>query len=82
MGRAVGTTDVPGCRSAIVPNKTGLLVPVRDSVSLADALQFLVENPSIRQKYGEEGRNLAKDKFSIEKVVSAHLGLYRDVLKF
>ena len=76
------TTDVPGCRNAIVANKTGLLVPVRDPVSLADALQFLVENPSIRQKYGEEGRNLAKDKFSIEKVVSAHLGLYRDVLKF
>ena len=81
-GRAVVTTDVPGCRNAIVANKTGLLVPVRDPVSLADALQFLVENPSIRQKYGEEGRNLAKDKFSIEKVVSAHLGLYRDVLKF
>ena len=80
-GRAIVTTDVPGCRSAIVPNKTGLLVPVRDPVSLADALQFLVENPSIRQEYGEEGRNLAENKFSIEKVVSAHLRLYRDVLE-
>ena len=56
-------------------------MPVRDPVSLADALQFLVENPSIRQEYGEEGRNLAENKFSIEKVVSAHLRLYRDVLE-
>jgi glycosyltransferase involved in cell wall biosynthesis len=29
-GRAVITTDVPGCRDAIIPNVTGLLVPVRN----------------------------------------------------
>ena len=34
--RAVVTTDVPGCREAIIPNKTGLLVPVKDSQKLAD----------------------------------------------
>ena len=28
--RAVVTTDVPGCRDAIIPNKTGILVPVKD----------------------------------------------------
>ena len=39
-GRAVVTTDVPGCRDAIIPNKTGLLVPVKDSKALANAIEF------------------------------------------
>ena len=37
-GRPVVTTDVPGCRDAIKPNVTGLLVKPRNSSSLAKAL--------------------------------------------
>jgi len=41
--RAVITTDVPGCRDAIEPNITGLLVPVQNSEALADAIQKLID---------------------------------------
>ncbi|MCD0506098.1 glycosyltransferase family 4 protein, partial [Bordetella petrii] len=37
-GRAVVTTDVPGCRDAIEPDVTGLLVPARDAQALAYAI--------------------------------------------
>lgn len=80
-GRAVITTDVPGCRDAIEPGKTGLLVAARSAEALADAIQTLLEDPVRRQRMGEAGRALAEDAFAIEKVVDAHLKLYRELLE-
>lgn len=76
-GRAVVTTDWPGCRDAIVPNETGLLVPVKDSMTLADAIQHLVENPAQRLAMGEKGRKLAEDVFDVNKVVAQHIDIYK-----
>jgi glycosyltransferase involved in cell wall biosynthesis len=78
-GRAVVTTDVPGCRDAIEPGATGLLVPVRDASGLADAIQFLIENPDRRKQMGTSGRALAEREFAIEKVVDAHLAIYQEL---
>lgn len=77
--RAVVTTDVPGCRDAIEPGKSGLLVPVKDSVALADAIQCLIEDPELCQKMGQAGRALAEREFSIEKIVDAHLAIYKEL---
>lgn len=79
-GRAVITTDHPGCRDAIEAGKTGLLVPVRDPVALADAIQTLIENPVRRRQMGLAGRALAEREFAIEGVVAAHMKLYRELL--
>ena len=76
-GRAVVTTDVPGCRDAIEPNVSGLLVPARDAKALASAIQRLIEDVDLRQRMGREGRRLAEREFSIEKIVQAHLDIYR-----
>lgn len=78
-GRAVITTDMPGCRDAIEPDVTGLLVPVRDAKALADAIQRLIEDADLRRCMGREGRLLAEKEFSIEKVVQAHLNIYREL---
>ena len=75
--RAVVTTDVPGCRDAIIPNKTGLLVPVKNSQKLADAVQWLIEHPLERFAMGKEGRKLAEKEFDIEIIVQHHLDIYR-----
>ena len=80
-GRAVVTTDVPGCRDAITPDITGVLVPAKDPIGLADALQTLIENPELRYKMGREGRKLAEEAFSIEHIVAQHLQIYRDLLE-
>jgi glycosyltransferase involved in cell wall biosynthesis len=80
-GRAVVTTDVPGCRDAIEPGVTGLLVPPRDAVALADAIQHLLLDAELLQRMGQAGRQLAERGYSIEKVVSAHLEVYRDLME-
>jgi len=78
-GRAVITTDMPGCRDAIEPDVTGVLVPARDAKVLADGIERLVNDVSLRQKMGQAGRELAEREFSIDKVVSAHLDIYREL---
>lgn len=75
-GRAVVTTDVPGCRDAIDPDKTGLLVPVRDPQALADAIARLAGDATLRQAMGTAGRALAEREFNIERVARIHVELY------
>ncbi len=79
-GRAVVTTDVPGCRDAIIPNVTGLLVPVRDAKALADAIKYLILNPKLRLCMGKTGRQLAEEKYDIRQVVQTHLNIYEELL--
>lgn len=74
-GRAIVATDVPGCREVVCQGVNGLLVPPRDAASLADAIQRLVESPSLRRLMGAEGRKLARG-FSEEQVVRETLALY------
>ncbi|MDO6515535.1 glycosyltransferase family 4 protein [Neptuniibacter sp. 2_MG-2023] len=75
-GRAVITTDVPGCRDAIIPNCTGLLVPVREITPLVNAILKLLNDDVLRRGFGLQGRMLAENEFDIEDVISTHLSIY------
>lgn len=79
-GRAIVTTDVPGCREIVRNGENGLLVPVRDSVALAAALKTLIENPNLRARMGAKGREIAVEEFSEEKVINQTLSVYRELL--
>jgi glycosyltransferase involved in cell wall biosynthesis len=79
-GRAVVTTDVPGCRDAIDPGVTGLLVPVRNATALADALKELINDPERCQGMGSAGHALAERAFDVRQVVAAHLRIYQELI--
>lgn len=76
-GCAVVTTDHPGCRDAIVPGETGVLVPVRSATALAEAMAGLLADPEQRHSMGRAGRQRAEQLFSIHEVVKQHLEIYR-----
>lgn len=76
-GRAIVTTEAPGCRAAIIHEKTGLLVKVRDTKSLASAIDKLLADTRMRQSMGIAGRELAESAFSLNKIVKEHLHLYQ-----
>lgn len=80
-GRAIITTDTPGCREIVRHGENGLLVPVRDSKALADALQILIENPALRAQMGARGRQIAVAEFSQDQVTKETLSVYHDLLK-
>ncbi|MEQ9639383.1 MAG: glycosyltransferase family 4 protein [Alphaproteobacteria bacterium] len=73
-------SDIPGCREAVVPGETGLLVPPGDVARLADAIESLALDPARRADYGAAGRRLAEARFSDAAVARDHLTIYRAVL--
>jgi glycosyltransferase involved in cell wall biosynthesis len=79
-GRAIVTTDAPGCREIVREGENGLLVPVRDSKALADALRLLIESAPLRALMAAKGREIAVAEFSVERVVNETLGVYRELL--
>lgn len=79
-GRPVVTTDVPGCRDAIVPGETGLLVPPGDPAALADAIATLLASPALRARMGRAGRSLAEREFDVRMVVDRTLRIYGELL--
>ena len=79
-GRAVVTTDVPGCRDAIDPGVTGVLVPARNATAVAEAIKDLINNPARCQAMGNAGRALAESAFDVRQVVAAHLRIYQQLI--
>ncbi|MFQ5515269.1 MAG: glycosyltransferase family 4 protein [Myxococcota bacterium] len=79
-GRPVVTTDVPGCRDAIVHGRTGLKVPPRDHGALAAALETLMRDEELRCSMGEAGRRHAEREFGRERILDQTLDVYRELL--
>lgn len=78
-GRPVVTTDVPGCRDAIDPGVTGVLVPARSADALANAIADLLRHPTKSLAMGMAGRTLAENAFDLKQVVARHLDIYRQL---
>ncbi|MCO8109087.1 glycosyltransferase family 4 protein [Acinetobacter indicus] len=67
-GRAVITTDVPGCRETVVDGVNGFLVPSWNPEALAEKMIYFIENPEQIQVMGAESYKIAVEKFDAEKV--------------
>jgi glycosyltransferase involved in cell wall biosynthesis len=78
MGRAIVTTDAPGCRETVIDGENGLLVPPRDADALYDAMRRLVEQPEMAARMGLRSRQIAEQKYDVRKVnheLIRHAGL-------
>ena len=79
-GRAIVTTDMPGCREIVSHGDNGLLVPPRDEAALTDALQTLLQDPDRRSRMGVRGRERVVQEFSVNKVANETLAIYRNFM--
>jgi len=73
MGRAVLTTDVPGCRETVQEGRNGYLIPARDPAALADGMLRLLAEPARLERMGRESRVIAEERFDVHAVNSALL---------
>ncbi|MBP2281451.1 glycosyltransferase involved in cell wall biosynthesis [Psychrobacter sp. PL19] len=68
IGRAVITTDVPGCRETVVDGVNGFLVEKWNPQALADKMIYFIEHPGQIEKMGYESYKIAQEKFDADKV--------------
>lgn len=68
IGRAVITTNVPGCRETVVQGKNGFLIPKWDIPTLVEAMEYFIENPTEISRMGEESYQIALEKFDGNKI--------------
>ena len=69
MGCAVITTDIPGPSEVIEADKSGLLVPVKDSAALNCAMDRLYSDNSLRKQFVTDGLKRVREKFSRDRMV-------------
>ena len=74
------TSNVPGCKEICINNYNGILVPPKNSLLLANAIQKILINPKLAKKFGENGRKLVERKFSTEIVNKNFLKLYKEII--
>jgi glycosyltransferase involved in cell wall biosynthesis len=68
MGRPILTTNAPGCRETVVEGVNGYLVPVMDSVKLAESMKNFLTDPDTIHTMGKASRRLAEDKYDVHQV--------------
>lgn len=73
MGRAIITTDAPGCRETVIEGDNGFLVPVKSVDALVQAMQHFIDKPDLVARMGARGRKLAEEKYDVHKVNSVML---------
>ncbi len=68
MGRAVITTDAPGCRETVDDGENGFLVPVKDVNELAAAMLRFIDDPQLAVRMGQRSREIAEERYDVHSV--------------
>lgn len=72
MGRAIITTDAPGCRETVIHGQNGYLVPVKSVEELVQAMQTFINDPQLMVRMGQRSREIALEKYDVHQV-NAHM---------
>lgn len=80
IGRPVITCNSVGCKEAVIDGYNGCLIPTKDIDVLAEKLDVLLSDASLRQKMGRNSRKYAEENFSIDVVIERHLKIYNELI--
>ena len=77
MGKAIVTTNVPGCRDIVKHMETGLLVNINDPIQIKESIIKIYKNPGLIKKFGRAARLRVKKKFEVNKINKMTLREYK-----
>jgi len=81
MGKPIITTNAVGCKEVVEHGRNGFLIPRKDSDSLAEALEILIKNKKLREKFGKYSRQKAIKKFDKNIIIEKTINLYKKLLQ-
>jgi len=81
LEKPVVATNIRGCRESVNDSQTGILVPVKNSKKLAEALIYLFNNPEEAKKMGKAGRIKAMKEFDEQLVFDRIKKEYKRLIK-
>lgn len=67
-GKAIITTDVPGCRETVEDGKNGYLIEAKNVSALVAKMKQFINNPGLVKDMALVGRKLVEDVFDVNKV--------------
>jgi glycosyltransferase involved in cell wall biosynthesis len=73
-------TCIDGNTDLVQDGDDGLLVPPENPGALAQALASLLNNQSLREKIGQNARNLVRQRYAIDSIAGHYVDLYRNLL--
>lgn len=68
VGRPIITTNAPGCKEIVQENYNGYLVPIKNDIELAKAMEKLILNPVLIINMGINSRKIAVERFNVHEV--------------
>ncbi|MBI2857834.1 MAG: sugar transferase [Chloroflexi bacterium] len=80
-GKPVVATNIRGCREEVVPELTGLLVPLKAPKDLAEAISGILSRPSLAERMGSEGRRRAIEFFDESLVLDKQVRAYAEIIQ-
>jgi starch synthase len=78
--KPVVVTDVGSISEIVDDNKTGFIVPPRDSQALAEAVIRLLKDKKLRKEMGENAYKKLKEDFSWDRITEKTLEVYREAI--
>lgn len=81
FGKPVVATAAPGTTEVVAPDRTGLLVPLRNPPALAQAIRRVVADPALARSLGEAGRARVDAEFGVARMVDRFAALYEELAR-
>jgi len=80
-GRAIVTTDMPGCRETVEDGVTGLLIEPKNAWALAESLEKLLMDAKLRAEMGQKARARIEKDFTVDVVNARTLAVYAKLFR-
>ena len=71
IGRAILTTDAPGCRHTVRDGVEGFVVPVGNPKAIADAIARFDADPALVERMADAAHARARDTFAVDRINAA-----------